>query len=73
MFSKLTSLWSPQDAVVYFAQGDAMTDPEFWDEPEKFKPERFFDPETKVPIMLFGLGERYFGDLTGYWKGHQTE
>ncbi|XP_072930634.1 probable cytochrome P450 305a1 [Epargyreus clarus] len=52
----------PKDATVLMGVGDLHNDPEYWDEPNKFKPERFIDekglmknPEHMYP---FGLGRR---------------
>lgn len=46
-----------QDTFITFALREILMDPEIFEEPEKFKPERFLDRELKSKLIAFGLGK----------------
>ncbi|KAK7500081.1 hypothetical protein BaRGS_00008628 [Batillaria attramentaria] len=52
----------PKDAVVLPFQETALTDPEMWDEPTAFRPERFIGADGKLlkpdPFIPFSIGRR---------------
>ncbi|XP_068632895.1 probable cytochrome P450 305a1 [Battus philenor] len=52
----------PKDTTVLIAVGDLYSDPQLWDEPNEFKPERFIDESGALKdvenVYPFGLGRR---------------
>ncbi|KAK7500084.1 hypothetical protein BaRGS_00008631 [Batillaria attramentaria] len=52
----------PKDAVVLPFQETALSDPEMWEEPTAFRPERFIGADGKLlkpdPFIPFGIGRR---------------
>lgn len=50
--------------MVFFTPGGLQCDPKYYDEPKKFKPERYNESETadkgfeEMPNLVFGLGPR---------------
>lgn len=50
----------PRDTTVLIAVGDLHFDPELWDDPHNFNPERFIDDSGKLKnteqLYNFGLG-----------------
>lgn len=60
---KLGSYWIPKDTQIVPLLHAVHLDSNLWDEPEKFKPERFINAEGKVSkpefFMPFGVGKFY--------------
>ncbi|XP_037563419.1 cytochrome P450 2B15-like isoform X2 [Dermacentor silvarum] len=54
----------PKDTGIFYNVYAVNIDPKLWDEPEKFRPERFLDPVTgklrrdPFPLVSFGMGPR---------------
>lgn len=47
-----------QDTLLYFALKDQMNDPEEWNNPNEFMPERFLDTSrASKKLVNFGLGK----------------
>lgn len=46
-----------QGTLIIFALGHAMQDPEHWENPDEFVPDRFLDDDrSKKKLPNFGLG-----------------
>ncbi|OWF53847.1 cytochrome P450 2U1-like [Mizuhopecten yessoensis] len=48
----------PKDSIVICDLRQSHIDKEFWDEPEKFHPDRFLEPIKDKPYHPFGMGPR---------------
>jgi cytochrome P450 family 20 subfamily A len=46
----------PKGMPVVLPLGKVLTDPELWDRPEEFIPERFENPESKRPLLFSPFG-----------------
>jgi len=60
---KIKGYTIPRDTYVFSMLYYIMRDPDHWEDPNTFKPERFLDPEGKLlrhdRFLPFGLGKRH--------------
>lgn len=66
----LNGYYIPNGARIIPLQHFVHNDPNLWDEPEAFKPERFINSEGKVKrpdcFMPFGVGKKYLMNILFY-------
>lgn len=58
----------PKDAIIFVNYGSVLHDPDTWEDPLEFRPERFIDPDGKLTrpeeFIVFGIGTSHISVKT---------